>query len=247
MKLRKIAILLLIICILAGLYLAERHYLASTGVHYRDFGIVVPAGYTTHGIDVSHHQNHINWKLVNEMRDRGQRISFALIKATEGTWLEDSRFRRNWREVARYPLLRGAYLYFHPNYNGKNQAEFFINRVPLRSGDLPPIVDIEETGRRSSQQIRNSLKQCLSALEARYGVKPIIYSGVDYYEQYLGDEFNDYPLWAAHYVRRRAPRIGRNWMIWQHNCRGRVNGIKGAVDFNVINGNLSTLKDLCIR
>jgi len=244
---RKVFVFFLIVTILAGFYLADRYYTQRKAVRYPGFGIEVPAGYTTHGIDVSRYQRDIDWALVNDMRDRGQRISFVFIKATEGLTLEDPRFRKNWREVADYPMLRGAYHYFRPNRDGAAQARFFISKVKLLPGDLPPVVDIEETGRRSPDQIRKALRECLDALEQHYKVKPILYTGVDYYERYLGEAFDVYPLWAAHYEQKDAPRIGRRWLIWQHNCRGNVDGIRGEVDFNVVNGSLFALQDLCIR
>ena len=73
-------------------------------------------------------------------------------------------------------------------------------------------------------------------VEYYYGVKPIIYTNVDFYSRNLGKEFNSYPLWAAHYYQYDTPRIERNWDFWQHSEEGRVNGILSKVDFNVFNG-----------
>ena len=62
----------------------------------------------------------------------------------------------------------------------------------------------------------------------------------------LGNDFNQYPFWAAHYEQVHEPRTNRAWTIWQHNCKGRVNGIDAEVDFNVVNGSLYALKGLCL-
>ncbi len=245
LKKNKVTLILLILLI-AGAYLAEDFFLKRKSIIYPNFGIEIPAGYTTHGIDVSRYQRDIDWKLVSEMTDRGQRISFAIIKATEGTFLSDPYFKKNWREIVDYPLMRGAYLYFHPNRSGKAQAEFFISHVNLESGDLPPVIDIEETNGQRSANIQKALKECIDVLEKKYHKKPIIYTGVDFYTQHLDGVFDEYPLWAAHYERRDAPRIKRDWLMWQHNCKGRVNGIQGDVDFNVVNGSLFALSELCL-
>lgn len=246
MKRKQRLILLLILLGIAGIYLADVLYFSQRQVLYPNFGITIPAGYQTHGIDVSRYQKKIDWKLVSDMRDQGQRISFAFIKATEGTHLVDSRFDDNWADIKETGLLRGAYLYFHPNRGGDEQAAFFIKTVQLESGDLPPVMDIEESNRRSKVQIQKELKECLDALETAYGVKPIIYSGVDFYDKYLRDAFDEYPYWAAHYERCNSPRCFRNWTIWQHHCNGHVNGIDAEVDFNVVNGGISELKRLCL-
>ena len=143
--------------------------------------------------------------------------------------------------------MRGAYLYFHPNKNGKVQATYFISKVDLTIGDLPPVIDIEETNGTSNKNIQKALAECAKELENHYHKKPIIYSNVDFYENKLGEQFNDYPFWAAHYEQCEAPRINRDWTIWQHNCKGRVNGIDAEVDFNVVNGNLFALRALCLE
>jgi lysozyme len=86
----------------------------------------------------------------------------------------------------------------------------------------------------------------LDELEKKYKKKPIIYASVSFYDQYLGDDFNGYPFWAAHYEKLNEPRTKRDWLIWQHNCKGRCNGIDAEVDFNVVNGSIFALRDICL-
>ena len=99
----------------------------------------------------------------------------------------------------------------------------------------------------SDKNIQKSLKECADLLEHNYGKKPIIYTNVDFYADKLGEAFDEYPLWAAHYEQCNAPRVNRKWTLWQHNCKGHVNGIRSEVDFNVVNGNLFSLKNLCLE
>jgi len=72
-------------------------------------------------------------------------MSFAFIKATEGLGNEDAYFKRNWKKVRDAGLARGAYHFFLATKSGKAQAENFINSVELEPGDLPPVLDIEQT------------------------------------------------------------------------------------------------------
>lgn len=236
----------LVVFLLLAIIVADRFFIPKKPVLYPNFGIEIPAGYATHGIDVSRYQKCIDWELVGKMRDRGQRISFAIAKATEGANMVDPCFKENWKGMKENDLLRGAYLYFHPNRSGKDQANYFLSKVSLEEGDLPPVIDIEETNRMKDAAIQKSLKECVDVLEAKYKKKPIIYSNVDFYEAHLNGVFDEYPLWAAHYEQCEAPRVKRNWVLWQHNCKGHVNGIAAEVDFNVVNGNLFTLRDLCL-
>lgn len=241
----KVAFIAIAIVVLVSLFLYER-YKYNQPVIYPDFGITIPAGYTTHGIDVSRYQCKIDWEEVIKMRDQGQRISFAIAKSTEGTNMVDPFFKKNWRRMKEQNLLRGSYLYFHPNRDAKKQAEFFIKHTDLETGDLPPVIDIEEAHGMSATRVKEALTECIDVLEKKFNVKPIIYTGVSFYERLLGDEFDAYPLWIAHYDQPVAPRIAREWLIWQHNCKGRVNGIRGEVDFNVVNGSLAALQKLCL-
>ncbi len=237
---------ILILALLVGFYIFNKFYLSKRPIVYSNFGIAIPAGYNTHGIDVSRHQKEVDWNLVSKMRDKGQKISFAIMKATDGTYFTDRYFKTNWKNIKDYQLIRGAYLYFHPNISGKSQASYFISKVDLQSGDLPPVVDIEEVNGKSKMEIKKSLQECLDELEEKYDTKPIIYASVSFYDQYLGDDFNDYPFWAAHYEKSSEPRTKRDWLIWQHNCKGRCNGIDAEVDFNVVNGSIFTLRDICL-
>jgi lysozyme len=49
-------------------------------VRYAAFGIDVPVNYHIHGIDVSHHQDVIDWSEVKSMNVEGMQLSFAFIK-----------------------------------------------------------------------------------------------------------------------------------------------------------------------
>jgi lysozyme len=133
-------------------------------------------------------------------------------------------------------MTRGAYHFFLATKSGKAQAENFIGRVELKSGDLPPVLDVEQTYGVSNVKLRQRVKEWLTTVEAYYGVKPIIYTSADFYKQYLNAEFDEYPLWVAHYLQKNKPRIYREWDFWQHSEQGRVNGILSKVDFNVYSG-----------
>ena len=88
----------------------------------------------------------------------------------------------------------------------------------------------------NAARLQQEIRKWLDAMEAAYGVKPIIYTYVTFYESYLKGVFDDYPLWVAHYLTKDKPRVGRNWHFWQHNECAHVNGIAGFVDFNVFYG-----------
>lgn len=217
-----------------------------THIRYKEFGIAIPTQYEIHGIDVSRYQSTIAWGEVQRMNVRNIRLGFAFIKATEGTNLTDPYFKRNWKKAKEAGVVRGAYHFFNPRRDGKSQADYFAKQVRLESGDLPPVLDIERGWNVPVQQLQAELRKWLDAMEAAYGVKPIIYTYVTFYERYLKGSFDDYPLWVAHYHQPNNPRIARRWDFWQHSEQGRVNGITSKVDFNVFNGDSAAFKALLV-
>lgn len=249
-KKKKLRNYILVLILLAGMSTAGwwwYNYQFSNFVTYPEFGIGIPESFSIHGIDVSHHQDNINWDLVKSMQVKDVKIGFAFIKATEGLGKVDSHFNRNWFKSREAGVCRGAYHFFLATKSGKLQARNFIDVVELQTGDLPPVLDVEQTYGVNKDRLQKEVKSFLQTIEEYYGVKPIIYTNVDFYKQYLDGEFDDYPLWVAHYLQQDKPRITRNWVFWQHSEGGRVNGVLSRVDFNVFNGDSTEFRKLLME
>lgn len=212
-----------------------------------EFGIRIPRKYYVHGIDVSSYQGKINWEKVVAMESYNVKLSFAFIKATEGVTLVDSYFQRNWRESKEAGIIRGAYHYFKPKKSGKWQAKFFLQTVNLEAGDLPPVIDIEETGGLSKLELQLNLQEFLNEIEAKSKTKPIIYTGYKFFEDNLKEKFGDYTIWIAHYYQPKLKLPETAWHFWQHADNAHIDGIKGKVDMNVFNGDEVDLSTLLIQ
>ncbi|MCJ8166801.1 lysozyme [Pontibacter sp. E15-1] len=195
------------------------------------------------GVDVSRWQKEVNWALVSE-----DEVSFAFVKATQGDFRQDPYFSRNWEETKRHGIKRGAYHFYKPEAPVQCQIELFTNSVVLEPGDLPPVLDVEVSDPTvSATQLRQGIKTWLEAVTAHYGVKPIIYTSQNYYRRYLQGHFQDYHFWIARYSAVQ-PEVHHtdSWMFWQHTDRGKITGIKTAVDMNFFAGDYETLNQLCI-
>ncbi|HEX2267270.1 MAG TPA: GH25 family lysozyme [Actinomycetota bacterium] len=94
-----------------------------------------------YGIDVSHHQGTIDWRRV-----AADNISFAYIKASEGTDHRDRRFDVNWSRAGEAGIERGAYHFFTLCSPGDGQARNFLDALPPDGDALPPAVDLEIAG-----------------------------------------------------------------------------------------------------
>lgn len=187
------------------------------------------------GIDISHHQGKINWDKLKE-----EDISFVIIKATEGGDYRDSMFHQNWENSVKHRYKTGAYHFYRLCTDGKSQATNFIEVVPASDENLPPAVDLEFGGNcktdKSKDEIIKEIDQFLDMVEAYYRKKPVLYATREFYEEYLIDNFLDYPLWIRDIFGQPKLKGEREWHIWQFANRGHLNGIDGFVDLNVLNG-----------
>lgn len=216
-------------------------------IKYKAFGTYIPNNYDIHGIDVSRYQQIINWKAVKSMKVENIKIDFVFIKATQGTKTVDYQYFQNKLRAKSAGLTIGAYHFFVASKDPIAQANLFSKVVSLKTGDLPPVVDIENEYGQSDEKIRKNLKTFLRLIERKYGVKPIIYTHANFYQNHLEGYFDEYPLWVAHYTKLGKPRVGKEWVFWQLSEEAHVNGIEGYVDFNVFKGSKEEFNQLKIK
>ena len=213
----------------------------------KGYGVCMPCNYEVHGIDISHYQGKIDWELLTHNREAQFPIHFIFLKATEGGDHGDDTFTQNFGQARKYGFIRGAYHYFIPKTDAHKQADFFIRTVQLAKGDLPPVLDVETTGKQSPQELKTAVKTWLDRVEAHYGVKPILYTSYKFKKRYLSDSiFNAYPYWIAHYYVDSVRYEGK-WHFWQHTDVGTVPGIEEEVDLNVFNGTMEELLELTLK
>ncbi|MBO7068811.1 MAG: glycoside hydrolase family 25 protein [Bacteroidaceae bacterium] len=206
-----------------------------------------PDGYNVRGIDISHYQTSIKWDKLRNASLNNDPVRFVIIKATEGKDLFDDDFNDNFFQAKENDFIRGAYHFFVPGVDAAAQARFFLHQVHLVPGDLPPVLDIEKTGKLSKKQLQNDVKKWLDIVEKKYGVKPILYTSYKFKKDYLDDPvFNEYPYWIAHYYINKLEYKG-DWVLWQHTDCGKVDGITGFVDCNIFNGTIQDLEAFTIK
>ena len=164
---------------------------------------------TVPGIDVSYWNSGIDWPKV---RATGQRFVFP--KATEGDFYADPTFAANWSGAKSAGLLRGAYHFFRANVDGKKQAKKFIDYVKKSKddGELPHVLDLETQDGQNNARIIARAKDWLDEVEAAFGKKPVIYSGMYFLQDYFSEAgggppkwAKDYPLWLAQYPNQYVP------------------------------------------
>lgn len=206
-------------------------YFSGSGV---DSDTPAPSTQIVRGVDVSHFSGKVNWPRVMSAG-----IAFAYAKATEGNDYVDPTFTRHWSDMKDAGIPRGAYHFFIIDDAPHTQAANFINNVPALPGDLPPVVDVEHVGKKPDPDRIAELRTWLEIVEEHYGVKPMIYTSINFWNKNLDDEFADFPLWIAHYgdEEPQLPEGWSQWRMWQYTQAGNIDGIEKIVD-------ISYLKDL---
>lgn len=199
--------------------------------------------YEVKGIDVSHYQGDINWKILSN-----QGIKFAFIKATEGKSFVDEKYNLNYNNAIKTDLKIGAYHFFTYDTDGVLQAENFIKNVSKTENMLPPVVDIEFYGEEYTvERTKEQLHLMLNKLEQYYEKKPIIYTTHETYNWYIANDFKDNYIWIRDVFFKPRLIDNREWTFWQYTNRAKLDGYNGQekrIDINVYNGNMNDLEKL---
>ena len=204
-------------------------FLELSGYLYHNDILAELAGYKVHGLDISHHQEKVNWTLVDK------KYKFIILKATEGQNFLDTDFLYNWNNARLNGFVVGAYHFFVMTSSGEAQADFYISKVPDSERTLPPIIDLEiSTKKYKKPDVIEHLRVMVEKLEKHYKKRVIFYVNYNTYNAYIKGEFPENKIWITDY--KYFPKIDEDnrWIIWQVSRRGRIEGIPGFTDKNVL-------------
>ncbi|MCO7190649.1 MULTISPECIES: glycoside hydrolase family 25 protein [unclassified Pseudoalteromonas] len=182
------------------------------------------------GIDVSHYQGVVDWQQVAQAG-----VQFVYIKATDGITYRDPDFYSHFKGAQAAGLKVGAYHFFEPDDDPIKQVDNFVTTVQGLGLTLMPMLDVEITSNRSSQQISSGVAKFIAAVEKRIGCQTILYSYGDYWQQNLSDQFANQPFWLADYADSPSvPEQAHAWWLWQYSDSARVAGVQTQVDIDVV-------------
>lgn len=214
---------------------------------------------TVYGIDISKYQKTIDWENLalpyigsyiyngNELVPNEPKlyspVSFVIIKATEGADIIDPIFVSNFSNALKYNITRGAYHILSCYSNIEDQIDFYAKNVRLKTGDFPPVLDIEPTHIKkwSKEEVQQNALIWLKEIEEKFGAIPIIYTNEWLYNEYLsGKDFQKYHLWIANLKQRPTAK----WVIWQFDHHAVIEGTQNGVevDLNLFNGSFDDFK-----
>ncbi|MBQ0116104.1 MAG: glycoside hydrolase family 25 protein, partial [Bacteroidales bacterium] len=213
---------------------------------------------TIFGVDVSHHNKEIDWKMLHNEGN----ISFAYIKATEGASYVDPCFYKNIKEARENLIDVGAYHYFTMNTSGVEQFWNFYNTInKINYFDLKPVLDLEPPTLKNLNKIYSEMDKDKYAKEVNTFINlcekylhesPVIYCQQYHYDATLLDKvitnFCSYQIWCGiEFVRKgNEVVVKKPWsndcVLWQYK-QAPINN-HGFFDINITtNGKYSELTD----
>jgi lysozyme len=201
-----------------------------------------PIGTTIDGIDVSHWQGTIDWSQV-----AGAGYRFAILKATEGQTFDDPNYAGYRTGANAAGIYIGAYHFARPDSTPDDatlEADHFTGVAAPKSGDIVPVLDMEDSGGLSTTTLITWVQTWLDRVSATVGTRPMIYTGPSFWRTYMGDttQFADEGyrlLWIANWG-VPEPDVpaqnwgGSGWTFWQWTDCGSVPGISGCVDLDYL-------------
>jgi lysozyme len=192
--------------------------------------------FPTRGIDVSHHLGEIDWDRVS-----ADDVSFVYMKASEGGDFKDGAFARNWAGAGGAGLARGAYHYFSLCKSGVEQAANFLSVLPDDPQMLAPVLDLEFTGNCTKRPpvdvVLGEISDFVTRVEQSAGKQVIFYAPEEFFRAYLKGQGLNRRLWTRSIW--HSPSYSKDWILWQYQDSGMVDGISGNVDLNVLNADMT--------
>jgi len=214
------------------------------------FGTADAAAQPT-GIDVSSLQGVVDWEAVVSWG-----VSFAYVKATEGTSYQNPSFAQQYDGAMDAGLIRGAYHLALPDQSpGAQQADYFVDHGGDWAADdhtLPGVVDLEADGLGDAcyglapADLVAWLHDFADEYKVRTNRDVIVYTTADWWNSCTAgsSEFSlTNPLWVAHYgtTPLALPADWSFYTFWQFTGSGTVPGVAGTVAQSVFNGDRARL------
>lgn len=190
------------------------------------------------GVDVSSHQEEIDWQKV---KDDG--VEFAIIQLgyrgyTEGEVYLDKRYKENLSGAKSVGLKVGVYFFSQALSlsEAEQEAEFVLQALNGEKLDFPVFYDWEEVrGGRTDGKLTSVITDYARAFCDKVsagGYETGVYFNQLYGYLYLRlEELSDVMFWVAEY--REALSFSYDTAMWQFTSAGNVNGIATRADVNL--------------
>ena len=189
------------------------------------------------GIDVSKWQGNIDFEKVKNAGATFVMMRIGVQTKQNGELNIDPYYDQNIKNAKAVGLKVGVYLYSIATSSDEavEHAKWVINKLNGEKLDLPVVFDWENwsswnTYKMSFYEINDIANKFMNTIEDN-GYKGMLYSSKYYLENIWTNKLH-YPVWLAHYTKKTSYK--GDYMMWQLSNTGRIDGIYGDVDINIL-------------
>ena len=206
---------------------------------YQNFSDIVKKHKTENtkiGLDVSKWQGDINFEQVKNAGVEFVFIRVGTQKGIGGEYVLDPKFEQNIKGFQKVGIPIGVYFYTYADSNksAKDDAKWVVEQIKPYKIQLPVVFDWENWSfyqefNKSFYNLTEMANSYFKVIE-KAGYKPMLYSSKNYLENVWFK--TKYPVWLAHYTDKTT--YEGDYYIWQLCSNGRIPGINGNVDINIM-------------
>ena len=185
-------------------------------------------------IDVSKWQEDIDWQQVKDAGIDYVMMRLGTQKAVDKESVLDAYFEKNIKEAKEVGIKVGVYYFSYANdiEDAKSQAEWVVEQLKNYEIDLPVSFDWECWKYFNDFEINlhefNEMGRAFLKIIEENGYTAINYGSKNYLEKIW--DIDEYDTWLAHY--NSKTNYSKKYIMWQFTDKGKVPGIKGAVDLD---------------
>lgn len=189
------------------------------------------------GIDVSTWNGNIDW---NKVKNSG--VSYVIIRtgfrgSTQGSLVEDNKFRQNIQGATNAGLKVGVYFFSQAinEVEAVEEASMVLSQVKGYKLSYPVFIDVEPSGGRADKLSSGDRTKVINAFCQTIqngGLRAGIYANKTWLSQKMNvSALSGYKIWLAQY--NSTVTYGGRYDMWQYSDKGTVAGISGKVDMNL--------------
>ena len=193
------------------------------------------------GIDVSKWQGDIDFKKVKDAGASFVMIRVGSQKGTKGEYIIDPYFKQNIENALNNDLKVGIYFYSYADSKkeAKKQANWIIKQIKDYDIELPIVFDFESFDAFNEMELSifglNEIANAFIETINNAGYKGVLYGSKNYLNAIW--KYHTSPVWLAHYTSQT--NYEGKYFMWQMCDDGKIDGIDGYVDIDILYKNSS--------
>ena len=192
------------------------------------------------GLDVSAHQEEIDWQAVAAAGFEFVMIRVGYRGYETGLLQADAYAQANYAGAKAAGLKVGAYMFSQAisRKEAMEEARFALEQIRGWELDLPLVYDWErvKAGTRTDGVDARTVTDCalgFCALVEAVGKESMVYFNPHHGKNYFYlHELEEYPFWLAYYTDKMD--YPYKFEMWQYTDQGTVPGIEGGADINIM-------------